>query len=506
MVARQNPDMNDWYDTPPARNWTIDPMMLDAAFQAAILWAWETRKAVCLPSYMANLRLYATYTGRSSRLRILFTVNHETTAGVHGYFTFLDESGQVVASIMGFEAVIDATLIQKFKAPEHFSRKQILAFAQGNPSEAFGEPYKIFDQEREIARLPRPPYFFMDRVLKADHPQWTMEPGGWVQAQYDIPENEWYFAANRTRTLPFCILLEIALQPCGWLAAYAGSALQSQARLHFRNLGGKATLMRNIGNKAGTLTMRCRITDVSKAGGMIIQDFEMEVWNRNSLVYQGTTNFGFFTGHALANQVGIRNSRFAKPVAIRSAQPQIKFPWDAPLTPSDTNTSKNTGMPAKSLLMIDTIDHMELDGGLYGKGWIIAGKTVDPQEWFFDAHFYQDPVCPGSLGVESFIQMLRFFLLEKFTIDPSNVDVVMTPGHAHEWIYRGQIIPKNKQITIQAHIKSCSQEEDSYSVVADGALTVDNICIYEMIDFSISFIPSEFNQSQTLQASATSGS
>ena len=41
-------------------------------------------------------------------------------------------------------------------------------------------------------------------------------------------------------SLPFAILLEVALQPCGWLAAYMGSALNSDEDLKFRNLGGSA--------------------------------------------------------------------------------------------------------------------------------------------------------------------------------------------------------------------------------------------------------------------------
>ena len=77
----------------------------------------------------------------------------------------------MIASITGFEAIVDSSLRAKFKNSPIFSRKKILAFAQGNPSKAFGEKYKIFDKEKQIARLPRPPYFFMDRVLKADHPQ-----------------------------------------------------------------------------------------------------------------------------------------------------------------------------------------------------------------------------------------------------------------------------------------------------------------------------------------------
>ncbi len=43
--------------------------------------------------------------------------------------------------------------------------------------------------------------------------------------------------------MPFAVLLEVALQPCGWLAAYLGSALTSPVDLSFRNLGGTAELL-----------------------------------------------------------------------------------------------------------------------------------------------------------------------------------------------------------------------------------------------------------------------
>ncbi len=125
---------------------------------------------------------------------------------------------------------------------------------------------------------------------------------------------------------------------------------------------------------------------------------------------------------------------------------------------------------------------------LVDKGYIKATKKVDPSEWFFNAHFYQDPVCPGSLGVESFLQMIRLFLLEKFNLTGNKAEeyeVQLSSGNSHEWIYRGQIIPKNKKITIHAHIKSVNKD---LSVVADGALTVDGICIYEMKNFGMTLI------------------
>nr|NJM03412.1 hypothetical protein [Desulfobacula sp.] len=295
ITTRLSPVPEKWFKNYPGSTWTMDPMMLDAAFQAAILWSHEKNGRACLPSYIAGLRLYSSFNDLQGDVRVIFRVTEETGSKITGYFTFLNEAGMVVAAVTGFEAVTDPTLAQKFKKKPLFSRDRILAFAQGKPSDAFGEKYRIFDHDKEIARLPRPPYFFMDRVLAADHPPWEMQPGGWIESQYDIPPNAWYINAHRSDALPFCILLEIALQPCGWLAAYAGSALKSKDRLHFRNLGGKAELMASLSGTSGTLTVRTRLKEVSNAGGMIIQEFDFKVLRGSELVYQGTTNFGFFT-------------------------------------------------------------------------------------------------------------------------------------------------------------------------------------------------------------------
>jgi len=125
--------------------------------------------------------------------------------------------------------------------PAIFDSASILAFATGKPSEAFGDRYRTFDEHRIIARLPGPPYKFLDRIVSIqDCAPWELKAGGIIEAEYDVPADAWYFAANRQRSMPFSILLEIALQPCGWLAAYLGSALKSDKDLSFRNLGGNA--------------------------------------------------------------------------------------------------------------------------------------------------------------------------------------------------------------------------------------------------------------------------
>ncbi len=60
-----------------------------------------------------------------------------------------------------------------------FDAERITAFAVGNPSEAFGERYRMFDpgEQRKIARLPGPPYQFLDRIT-LDRKMRAVEVGG----------------------------------------------------------------------------------------------------------------------------------------------------------------------------------------------------------------------------------------------------------------------------------------------------------------------------------------
>ncbi|MEQ8937497.1 MAG: hypothetical protein RLT30_02220, partial [Gammaproteobacteria bacterium] len=53
----------------------------------------------------------------------------------------------------------------------------------------------------------------------------------------------------------------------------------------------------------------------------------------------------------------------------------------------------------------------------------------------------------------------------------------------HEWIYRGQILPTDARVTIQAVIRDI--DEMTRTVTADGFLSVDGRIIYQMKDFAL---------------------
>ncbi|MHB9007572.1 MAG: beta-ketoacyl synthase N-terminal-like domain-containing protein [Limisphaerales bacterium] len=347
----------------------------------------------------------------------------------------------------------------------------ILAFAIGKPSEAFGAPYRVFDEQRRIARLPGPPYQFLDRIVEVEGEPFKMVPGGVAVAEYDVPPDAWYFAANRQGDMPFAVLLEIALQPCGWLAAYVGSALTSDTDLSFRNLGGKGTQSVPVHADVGTLTTRVKMTRLSSSAGMIIQWFDFEVRAGATVVYQGDTYFGFFPQAALARQEGLRDAALYQPLPAELARArQLAYPTDAPF-------------PEAQLRMVDHIELHLPEGGPHGLGFIRATKRVEADEWFFKAHFFQDPVVPGSLGLESFLQLLKFAAIERWGHTPGTRWEAVAVGAPHEWIYRGQVIPADRLVTVEVAVTKI--DEATRRLTADGFLSVDGRVIYGLKDFTV---------------------
>ena len=370
---------------------------------------------------------------------------------------------------------VNQSINQPTKKKVLFDFDSIYAFANGKPSDAFGDRYKIFDEERKIARLPRPPYQFLDRITSIkDCEQWQLKAGGVIEAEYDVPEDVWYFKEDRQTVMPFAVLLEIALQPCGWLAAYLGSALTSDTDLSFRNLGGNGTQLLSVTPTTGTLITRIKITNVSQSGGMIIQNYDMEVRCDAGIVYKGNTYFGFFSKQSLVDQVGIRDVTPYEPDAASYARgTSFSYPNTAPY-------------PDAMMRMVNEVSLFDPQGGPHGLGFIRGTAQVDQEDWFFKAHFYEDPVWPGSLGLESFIQLLKVVAVEKWG-SQENLEhcefEVMALNETHHWIYRGQILPKDEKVTVQAVITKI--DESRKLLRADGFLTVDGRIIYQMKDFAL---------------------
>ena len=352
-----------------------------------------------------------------------------------------------------------------------YAPDKIMAYSNGKPSEGFGEPYRIFDRGRVIARLPGPPYQFLDGITAVTGEPFALKDGASCEALYAVPEDAWYFAANRCGRMPFSILLEIALQPCGWLAAYCGSALTSDSDLSFRNLGGQGTQFELVGPGIGTLTTRVTMTKVSNSAGMIIQHFDLLVLAAERKIYEGTTYFGFFAKAALVNQVGMVQAKVPYLTLEQAAVAEVGLlPHEPPF-------------PGPMLRMVDRIDGYLPDGGVKGLGLVQGRIAVDPEFWFFKAHFYQDPVWPGSLGVESFLQLLKYAAWKRWGDPPADGWQTVAPNRKHAWTYRGQVLPTDREVVVVLEVTAA--DDARRRLTADGYLTVDGRVIYQMTGFTL---------------------
>ncbi len=56
-------------------------------------------------------------------------------------------------------------------------------------------------------------------------------------------------------------------------------------------------------------------------------------------------------------------------------------------------------------------------------------------------------------------------------------------GRKHAWTYRGQIVPTNREVTIEAVVTAV--DDTSRTITADGYLSVDGKVIYGMNDFTL---------------------
>jgi 3-hydroxymyristoyl/3-hydroxydecanoyl-(acyl carrier protein) dehydratase len=148
----------------------------------------------------------------------------------------------------------------------------------------------------------------------------------------------------------------------------------------------------------------------------------------------------------------------------------------------------HTPFPDTKFRMLDNLSVLSQTGGRHGLGWVEGHARVDPEAWYFKAHFYQDPVIPGSLGIESMAQLLKVFALERWPNFKNDHDLAAqfqcpAPGVEMRWTYRGQVIPGNDRVSVQIHLVKIDSE--NATLIADGYLAVDGRTIYSVENLSL---------------------
>lgn len=134
-------------------------------------------------------------------------------------------------------------------------------------------------------------------------------------AEYEVPVNAWYFNENSHNTLmPYSVLMEISLQPNGFISGYMGTTLGFPGQeLFFRNLDGSGKMLRNVDLRGKTIVNDSRLLSTVMMGTNIVQSFSFELSTDGVPFYEGTAVFGYFKGEALKDQLGLDNGKVTQP-------------------------------------------------------------------------------------------------------------------------------------------------------------------------------------------------
>ena len=374
--------------------------------------------------------------------------------------------------VVAFEG-ISVRLRGRPVTPPAFGERALAEFATGSMAACFGPDFDCY-ATRRVPRIPNGDLHLMSRVVSVSGTRHDFRPGAELVAEFDMPQRPWFDADGSPPRVPYSVLMELALQPCGFLSGWLGSTLATpEEDFYFRNLDGEARLLCEPDLAGRTVRARAWLQASTALDGVIIQKFGFELGCAGATVYRGTTAFGYFRATALANQVGLDEGRRTPPWLTGEG---VRF----------TPVAAGPAMPAGQLELLDEIAVVP-DGGGRGRGYVRGRSAVDPTAWFFDAHFFQDPVMPGSLGVEAIVQALKAYAVaaglgSRFARSRFG----QAADHRTVWKYRGQIVRTDREMVVEVHVTDVRDEGDRVVVTGDGNLWKDGLRIYHVGGIALS--------------------
>ncbi|RTR39214.1 3-hydroxyacyl-[acyl-carrier-protein] dehydratase FabA [Shewanella canadensis] len=369
-----------------------------------------------------------------------------------------------------------------------FTPYHMFEFATGNIENCFGPEFSIY-RGMIPPRTPCGDLQVTTRVIEVNGKRGDFKKPSSCIAEYEVPTDAWYFDKNNHEaTMPYSILMEISLQPNGFISGYMGTTLGFPGlELFFRNLDGNGKMLRNVDLRGKTIRNDSRLLSTVMAGTNIIQSFSFELSTDGVPFYEGKAVFGYFKGDALKDQLGLDNGKVTQPWHVTNG-----VAADHKVNLLD-KSSRHFNAPASQphyrlaggqLNFIDSVEIVE-NGGTEGLGYLYAERTIDPSDWFFQFHFHQDPVMPGSLGVEAIIETMQTYAITKDLgarfKNPKFGQILSDI----KWKYRGQINPLNKQMSMDVSITSVKDVDGKKVITGNASLSKDGLRIYEVADIAI---------------------
>ena len=358
-----------------------------------------------------------------------------------------------------------------------FDTSQLVEFATGSMARCFGPEFNGFEGRR-YPRIPNGDLLLMSRVTQINGQRSQFTQPADIFVEYDVPARTWFVDDNAYPAIPYSVWMEIALQPCGFLSAYLGTSLIfPQMDFFFRNLDGNSQIVTPMDVRGKTLLTHARLLSTVASDNTIIQKFDFEVSCDHTPIFKGQSVFGFFPPEVMAKQAGLDGGKNRNPVYESSAP---AGDWMELSTPTHFTAPPNQPHYRLSGGQLNFLERIFIPKDI-NQFPIYALRSNQPNFWFYTCHFYQDPVMPGSLGVEAIFEALQAYALQAGLGKPfKSPHFEPASQQLFQWKYRGQILPSNRQMKIEVNITHVEQQADQVLLVANASLWADAVRIYEV--------------------------
>ncbi|MFI5783271.1 hypothetical protein [Nocardia sp. NPDC051570] len=359
--------------------------------------------------------------------------------------------------------------------------------ALGDIVTSMGPDFAVF-AGRRLPRMPNRIFQFVDRLQRVAGTRGEFTTGSEASTEFVSAPESWYYRDNCSDAMPYAVLMETSLQSAILLGFYLGGALVlADEDVYVRNLDGVATVVRPIDVRGKTIRQETILVSHQAFPGAVLQRLSYRLFADGEVFYEGESLFGFFGADGLRNQVGLDGGAY-KPSWLE----QHPNPPGARTVPIGPDNRWFTPQPGTGLRLAD--GHLRLidqatvvpDGGEFGKGYVHGTRAIDPQDWYFQYHFFQDPVMPGSLGIEMLVQALQLYVIDNdLAADMGPVTFESAVDVPMRWRYRGQVLADDKEIALDVTVKEIRREPERLLVIADANVWKPGMRIYQVDDIAI---------------------
>ena len=143
----------------------------------------------------------------------------------------------------------------------------------------------------------------------------------------------------------------------------------------------------------------------------------------------------------------------------------------------------NAQLPVPPMLMFDRIVKITEDGGAHGKGYLEAELDINPDLWFFQCHFINDPVMPGCLGLDAMWQLTGFYLT---WLGAEGRGRALACGEVK---FTGQVLPSAKLVQYEIDVSRVINRK-LVMAQTDARMLVDGREIYTAKDLRVGLFTS----------------